>query len=177
MTNPSILTVYGALPNSEIINLYAGWNLVGYPTLENSTTATDALMGTGYDHIEGFNASAPYLISELSGAYLMQPGEGYWIHVSGNAAWTVLCLPPSGGIAVASVPPGGVNQVYADDMIQVENTEPDSVIISETTSHNMGEGQLESAEIPWTSLFSQVIVFMSVLGYIYARKLHRFSKH
>ena len=45
--------------------------------------------GTGYDAVEGFNASHPYRISPLADTYLMQPGEGYWVHVPADTTWVV----------------------------------------------------------------------------------------
>ncbi len=84
------LNVTGSLPTSTNIQLYAGWNLVGYPTLNNTTTVADALAGTGYDKpVEGFNATAPYRISQLDDTYVMKPGEAYWIHVPADTVWVV----------------------------------------------------------------------------------------
>jgi hypothetical protein len=63
--------------------------MVGYPTQTPMDIAT-ALAGTGYDlPVEGFNATAPYRISPLADTYLMQPGEGYWVHVPVDTIWTV----------------------------------------------------------------------------------------
>jgi hypothetical protein len=84
-----ILTVNGNVSGSTNILLYAGWNLVGYPTL-TKRTIQDALAGTGYDvPVEGFNASAPYRIFPLADTYMMQPGEGYWVHVPADTVWVV----------------------------------------------------------------------------------------
>jgi hypothetical protein len=67
----------------------AGWNLVSYPSLTPMDIAT-ALATTGYDlPVEGFNASAPYRISPLVDTYMMQPGEGYWVHVPADTVWVV----------------------------------------------------------------------------------------
>jgi len=76
------------------IPLYAGWNLVGYPSLTEERIST-ALAGTGYDRsVESFNASAPYRISQLADSYMMKPGEAYWIHVPADTIWTVNNTPP-----------------------------------------------------------------------------------
>ena len=84
-----MLTVNGTRPSSTSIPLYAGWNLVGYPSLVEKSIS-EALVGTGYDKpVEGYNASAPYRISQLADTYLMKPGEGYWIHVPADTAWIV----------------------------------------------------------------------------------------
>jgi hypothetical protein len=82
------LTVYG-LVNSSIIPLLAGWNLVGYPTLDADVTVGIALAGTGADMIMISDSSEPYNIKEVGPAYVMQPGEGYWIHVPSDTLWTI----------------------------------------------------------------------------------------
>jgi hypothetical protein len=83
------LTVYGNVSTSTSILLYAGWNLVGYPSLTEKTIS-ESLVGTGYDKsVEGFNATAPYRITTLADSYMMTPGEGYWIHVPADTVWVV----------------------------------------------------------------------------------------
>jgi parallel beta-helix repeat protein len=82
------LTIYGQASTSTAISLYAGWNLVGYPSM-NQKSISDALAGTGYDSIEGFSASDPYHTGVLPDSYLMRPGEGYWVHVLADSVWIV----------------------------------------------------------------------------------------
>jgi len=82
-----ILTVKGIIPTSTIIPLYAGWNLVGYPT-QTTETVGNALWGTGADRVEVFDPVSPY-IKEVGATYIMKPGEGYWIHVSADTVWTI----------------------------------------------------------------------------------------
>jgi len=82
------LTVQGSVPNSTSINLYAGWNLVGYPTLVSDTVA-NALWGTGADIVMVCDTSEPYNIREIGPNYLMKPGEGYWVHVPFDTVWVV----------------------------------------------------------------------------------------
>jgi hypothetical protein len=84
----TVLTVSGPIPDSTSINLYAGWNLVGYPSLTTETVA-NALWGTGADKVEKFDALAPYRISEVGPTYVMKPGEGYWIHVPADTVWII----------------------------------------------------------------------------------------
>ena len=50
---------------------------------------SDALAGTGHDGVEGFNATAPYLLIPLDDSYMMKPGEGYWVHVPADTVWVV----------------------------------------------------------------------------------------
>jgi len=88
MLNPANLTVEGDEPTSTNIPLYAGWNLVSYPSLTHDVVA-NALWGTGADSVEVFDPAEPYLIREVGPTYLMQPGEGYWVHVPADTIWTV----------------------------------------------------------------------------------------
>ena len=90
ITEPDvILTVSGLIPESTSIPLYAGWNLVGYPTLNDSTPIWSALWGTGADRVEICNLTEPYLIKEASPTYIMKPGEGYWVHVPADTIWFI----------------------------------------------------------------------------------------
>ncbi|MCK4757845.1 MAG: hypothetical protein KAS67_05295 [Thermoplasmata archaeon] len=84
------LTMAGApVPASTIIQLKAGWNMVGYPTLNNSMTVADALWGTGVDKVEAFDPGATYKLINVGPTYVMKPGEGYWVHVPVDTVWTV----------------------------------------------------------------------------------------
>ena len=89
ITEPNVnLTVRGYIPSSTSINLYAGWNLVGYPSL-NTETVANALWGTGADKVMVCNTSEPYNIKEVGPNYVMKPGEGYWVHVPADSVWVV----------------------------------------------------------------------------------------
>jgi parallel beta-helix repeat protein len=90
------LTVYGQMPESTGIMLHAGWNLVGYPSMNANTTIADALFGTGYTAVEGYCPTSPYIMT-LDNSYIMQPGEGYWVYVPADVMWTVSyhALPPN----------------------------------------------------------------------------------
>lgn len=90
ITEPNVtLQVRGAIPTTTSIPLYAGINIVGYPTLSNTKTIGEALAGTGAYKVEVFNASAPYQVKEVGPSYIMKPGEGYWIYVPTNTVWIV----------------------------------------------------------------------------------------
>ncbi|MBA3044582.1 MAG: amidase domain-containing protein [Candidatus Thermoplasmatota archaeon] len=86
-TSPCTLNVTGNAPTPTNITLRPGWNLIGYPTL-TPRTISEALAGTGYDLVEGFAASSPY-IQVLGGSYVMKPGEGYWVRVPADTVWTI----------------------------------------------------------------------------------------
>ncbi len=82
------LTVGPGNCSATSVTLYSGWNMVGYPSL-TPRAISDALAGTGYDAVEGYNSTAPYLISLLADTYMMKPGEGYWVHVPADTVWVV----------------------------------------------------------------------------------------
>jgi hypothetical protein len=84
-----VLTFTGPEPTQTSINLYSGWNLVGYPTLNDTETIGNAFWGTGADRVEINNATAPYRIKEVEPTYIMSPGEGYWVHVVADATWVI----------------------------------------------------------------------------------------
>lgn len=95
---PASIHVTGNLTYVTEIPLEPGWNLIGYPSL-NATgmTVQDLLDDTalGIDDVEGFDGlRSPYHLKTLPGAYFLQPGEGYWVHVSGTTGKT---LPIPGG--------------------------------------------------------------------------------
>ncbi|MCK4266895.1 MAG: hypothetical protein KAX31_06410, partial [Thermoplasmata archaeon] len=88
--NPCVLTVYGYEPTSTTIDLYAGWNLVGYPARDDSSyNVTQLKADTGATMVDGFNATAPYRISTLSDDYNLTCGEGYWVQMAFASTWTV----------------------------------------------------------------------------------------
>ncbi|MFO7618254.1 MAG: NosD domain-containing protein [Thermoplasmata archaeon] len=88
ITDNSTLIVSGTIPNSTNIMLHAGWNLVGYSSLNEKAMAF-ALWGTGATCVEGFDPESPSLITEIEPEYLMKPGEGYWIYVPSDTIWVI----------------------------------------------------------------------------------------
>jgi|GEM_PF-4465672 len=80
--------INGPQPGPQNIQLYAGWNLIGYPSL-NTETVANALWGTGADRVMVCDTSEPYHIKEVGPTYLMKPGEGYWVHVPFDTTWTI----------------------------------------------------------------------------------------
>lgn len=82
------INVTGTMPASTAISLKAGWNLVGYPT-QTIETVGNALWGTGADKVEICDPTDPYRTKEVGSAYIMRPGEGYWVHVPADTIWVV----------------------------------------------------------------------------------------
>jgi hypothetical protein len=84
-----VLTVgEGSMPESTIIQLYSGWNLVGYPSALEMKAST-ALWGTGADVLMVHDPASPYRITEVPSTYILQPDEAYWIHVPFDTAWVI----------------------------------------------------------------------------------------
>ncbi|MFH0815870.1 MAG: NosD domain-containing protein [Methanobacteriota archaeon] len=83
------LNVSGLMAPSTQIQLRAGWNLVGYPTLAAGVTVATAFWGTSADIVEVFDAGAPYMTTTVGPSYVMKPGRGYWVHVPADTVWTV----------------------------------------------------------------------------------------
>ena len=88
-----LLTVSGSPPSMTAINLYAGWNLVGYPCLE-SQMAMNSLAGVPYDALECHDGGAPYLLRTMLNTEMMVPGIGYWIKVTSDCVWNVGDITP-----------------------------------------------------------------------------------
>jgi len=88
-TSADYLMTAGRVLSSTAINLKAGWNLVGYPTLNPGTTVATAFAGTGADIVETFDGSMTYKTKVVASSYVMKPGEGYWVHVPSDTLWTI----------------------------------------------------------------------------------------
>ena len=89
-TEPCTLDITGVLPGQVDISLYAGWNMVGYPAVNDMAyTVADLKTDTGATIVQGFNASHPYNIEILPDSYVLKRGEGYWLKVDSATTWTV----------------------------------------------------------------------------------------
>ncbi|TET91776.1 MAG: hypothetical protein E3J35_01165 [Methanomassiliicoccales archaeon] len=87
MTGPASLNMSGLVSYITEIELYPGWNLIGYPSM-NSTgmMVSDLLNYSVVDAVEGFDGmNPPYHLRQMTNPneYLV-PGEGYWVHVNGS---------------------------------------------------------------------------------------------
>jgi hypothetical protein len=91
MISGDTLTITGKVPSSTSIQLYEGWNFVGYPSLTNRTVG-DALSSIweNVTQVEGFDeTSSPYYLKLLTDGDMMKTGEGYWIKVTNDCEWIV----------------------------------------------------------------------------------------
>jgi hypothetical protein len=88
MTSHDNLTVVGEVPHNTTIQLYKGWNFVGYPSFTDRTVG-DALNGLPYEQVEGYENSPPYYLRILSDSDVMTAGCGYWIRVAEDCTWMI----------------------------------------------------------------------------------------
>jgi hypothetical protein len=82
------LKLSGVPATSTSITLHAGWNLVGYPTMDGTKTLSGALWGTNANRAEGFNPTSPY-VKVLTASYVMKPGQAFWIRVPADVVWVI----------------------------------------------------------------------------------------
>ncbi len=85
----NLLTVQGAVPVTTDIQLYTGWNLVGYPSATPS--AADITLPGLADMIAVYDGGAPYLITDETDLSLvtMSDCNAYWVHVTVDCIWAV----------------------------------------------------------------------------------------
>lgn len=89
---PATLTLDVNVSYMTDITLQPGWNLVGYPSVLSDAVTVGQLLNDptlNIDRIEGYDSTnSPYHLKELDPGYYLKPGEGYWMHVSGD--WPVI---------------------------------------------------------------------------------------
>ena len=81
--------VQGAYPAATVnINLFAGWNLVSYPSATPSLAS--ATLPAEADMVSYYNSGAPYLVTDaLPNAVTFSEGNAYWVHVTSDTVWSV----------------------------------------------------------------------------------------
>ncbi|MFQ6106667.1 MAG: SBBP repeat-containing protein [Thermoplasmata archaeon] len=89
VTENSNLTVAGVVPAQTSIQLYEGWNLVGFPSFNSSYTINDLKLETGASRVEGYDSLPPYYLRVLGDGEIPQAGEAYWVRVEADADWIV----------------------------------------------------------------------------------------
>jgi hypothetical protein len=91
-SNDVDLTIFGDSPSAPSqIQLYAGWNLVGYPS-ETKRVRDDAMnnldFGEDVDIIQWYDAQNEIYLNVNDGDFI-ESGRGYFIHVKQDCIWTV----------------------------------------------------------------------------------------
>jgi outer membrane protein assembly factor BamB len=82
----TIISYYLNTPRNTTICLHKGWNLVGYPS-SNDSKVSDALSGVPWIYLQTADADGN-LYSLSSDDYLIV-NRAYWIYVTSDGAWTV----------------------------------------------------------------------------------------
>jgi|GEM_PF-6346847 len=84
-----LIRVAGTDPGTVNIDLWDGWNMVGYPSM-TARTALATLPGAA-DMIAIFDPVQPYRIRQETdlGSVMMEPGHAYLVHVTADTLWTV----------------------------------------------------------------------------------------
>jgi hypothetical protein len=79
----------GSFPGTVMVNLYTGWNLVGYPSATNRF-ASNTLPGQS-DYISVWQSASPYIADYTNLASVtMSHGNAHWVYVTADCAWTVV---------------------------------------------------------------------------------------
>jgi hypothetical protein len=81
VTSDSNLTVAGIVPASTTIELFAGWNLIGFPSFNSTYIASDMKTAVSSSRVEGYDPLVPYHLRVLGDMEVPQAGYGYWIWV------------------------------------------------------------------------------------------------
>ena len=83
------LNSYVANPSSAVnINLYTGWNMVGYPSA--TSRLASATLPAQADMVSVWQAASPY-VSDISAlnTVTMSHGNAYWVRVTADCTWVV----------------------------------------------------------------------------------------
>ncbi|MCK4456430.1 MAG: right-handed parallel beta-helix repeat-containing protein [Thermoplasmata archaeon] len=84
------LTVAGLVPLRTSIQLYSGWNLVGFPSFDASFMLSDLRASVAVDRAEAFDPSAPpHFLRIMQDSDEFSAGDGYWVKVTGDTLWMV----------------------------------------------------------------------------------------
>jgi parallel beta-helix repeat protein len=90
ITSSCTLAIAGQVPTSTAIQLYSGWNMVGYPAVnDGSYNVLDLKTSTGVQIVEGFDGPAEYRTTVLDDTYILKKTEGYWVYVPTDTSWVV----------------------------------------------------------------------------------------
>ncbi|UCD92212.1 MAG: hypothetical protein JSV43_08345 [Methanobacteriota archaeon] len=87
MTGGATLRLAGLVAYITEIQLYPGWNLIGYPSMNTTgMTVGDLLSHPSIELVEGFDSlNPPYHLKKMTNpADYLVPGEGYWVYSTSN---------------------------------------------------------------------------------------------
>ncbi|MCJ2670536.1 MAG: ABC transporter substrate-binding protein [Candidatus Thermoplasmatota archaeon] len=89
VTEDCNLTLAGIVPTQTSVQLYAGWNLVSFPSFNTTYTVADLKAETGATRVEGYELAPPYFLRVLTDGDVLQAGYGYWVKVDAPISWIV----------------------------------------------------------------------------------------
>ncbi len=81
--------VAGLLPTSTNLQLYTGWNFVGYPTVRTGYTVANLKADTAATLVLGFAPGLPGNTVILADSAVLMPGAAYWVKCGGTPIWIV----------------------------------------------------------------------------------------
>ena len=81
------LSVTGPGLVSTMMDLTKGWNMIGYPSGTPDTVA-NVLAGALYTEVWGYDGVALYRLKQLAPTDMLEPGHGYWVHVTADSSYT-----------------------------------------------------------------------------------------
>ena len=82
-------TINGTRPDSTVIVLKKGWNFVGYPSWKLGVTVQTSMAGVSFDLMQTFSPIRTYNLRDVPSTEMLNPGMGYWVHVSSESTWVV----------------------------------------------------------------------------------------
>ncbi len=90
VTEDSSLTVAGIVPLSTTLHLKAGWNLVGFPSFDNTYSVAGLKAETGASRVESLDSSAPsHSLKAMNEEEFLLAGQGYWVYTEADTIWIV----------------------------------------------------------------------------------------
>ncbi len=156
----------GYYPSSAVnIQLYTGWNMVGYPSATPSLAS--ATLPAQADKISVWQAAAPYIVDSTPEAITMSEGKAYWVHATADCAWTVSSFGLPGEPELEQAAPSGAKgncePLIAD--------RPDSIFTSE---HSVDAPLVLNAPSPAAATSGlQLVPLLIGMLYIVIRKLRQ----
>jgi hypothetical protein len=85
-----LLQIIGDVWVTTNIDLKAGWNLIGYPSINPDYTVADLKLDTGATQVEASDyTNTIYNLKKLQDVDKLIPGHGYWIYVPADTVWIV----------------------------------------------------------------------------------------
>ncbi len=87
---PVTLSLHSQENDSPVeMELEKGWNLIGYPTMMENQTVEEVFSGISWDMVQMGDQVWDYNLVYLPGWYVMEPGKGYWIHITRDEVLTI----------------------------------------------------------------------------------------